>query len=208
MDNADLSSIIRHAVHGDRVAQEQLFVECRPLMKLAIRYQMRKAFSSRFDESDIVQQTCLEACEAVQTFRGSSREEFLKWLHVITQRCLWQHLRIHQAETRDVRREFAALPETGTLSFVWRTSPASAPTPPSVVIAGEAALLLANTLELIPDELRKVIELRFLEGLKLMEIAKQLEVSVGTVSGRLRRGLALLHQYLPAQLKADTEGQS
>ena len=205
MPNSDFSSMIHRAVAGNRDAWEQLLTECRPLIRLAIRCQMRKTMPSRFDESDIVQQTCLEACGSVGTFQGSSRGEFLKWLQVITQRCLWQQLQTHQAEKRDIRREFIDTQEAGTLSFVCRTRPASTQTPPSVVIAGETALQLARSIEKLPDDMRTVIELRFLEGLKLVEIAAQLDVTVGIVSGLLRRGLALLHTYLPAELKAESE---
>ncbi|MGB4739721.1 MAG: hypothetical protein WBH50_16115, partial [Fuerstiella sp.] len=83
MQDSEFSSKIRRAVAGDRGAQEVLFINCRPLVRLVrlvIRRQIREIFPSRFDESDIVQQTCLEAFGAFSSFKGRSCGEFLKWL--------------------------------------------------------------------------------------------------------------------------------
>ena len=211
MQDSEFSSKIRRAVAGDRGAQEVLFINCRPLVRLVrlvrlvIRRQIREIFPSRFDESDIVQQTCLEAFGAFSSFKGRSCGEFLKWLQTITQRCLWQQLQTHRAEKRDIRREVTDIQESGTLSFVWKTRRASTRTPSSVVIAGETALQLALIMERLPDDMRAAIELRFLDGLKLVEIAKRLDVSIGSVAGLIRRGLALLQNHLPSELNAESE---
>ncbi len=93
-----------------------------------------------------------------------------------------------------------------SISIVWNLIAATDPGPASRVISGEKALILASALQQLPDDYRHAIELRFLDGRKLKEIADDMDSSVGRVAGLLRRGLDELHRLLPIQLKEELEG--
>ncbi len=171
---------------------------------------MRRRYRGRFDESDVVQVACWEAVQSFRTFRGRTENEFLAWLETILKRSLASLHEHHASQKRDVHRESIS-PVQGqagdeSLSIVWNLIAATDPGPISKVISGEKALILASALQHLPEDYRHAIELRFLDGRKLNEIADQMDSSVGRVAGLLRRGLEELHRLLPSQLKEEIEG--
>lgn len=62
------------------------------------------------------------------------------------------------------------------------------------IIEQETLDLLYDAIERLPDGLRHVFDLSFVEGLKNEEVAERLGCSVGTVKNRKARTLALLRQ--------------
>ena len=207
MQDSTTSSVILKAVQGDSEARDEILREYRPLIHLVIRQQTRRMFQSRFDESDVVQQALIEASEGLPAFRGNSRPEFHRWLLTIVQRNLWSFAQVHLAEKRDVRRECEGHEFDGSLSVVWQHRPSGTRSPESVVVAGESALQLAKALEKLPPDVRRVLELRFMNGQKLREIADEQNASVGQIAGLLRRGLWLLQEHLPPDLRSRLWGK-
>jgi RNA polymerase sigma-70 factor (ECF subfamily) len=61
---------------------------------------------------------------------------------------------------------------------------------------GERALYIHNALSQLSPEQRLVIELSYFAGYTHVEIAKRLELALGTVKGRLRLGLQKMKQLL------------
>lgn len=200
------SSIIVKAVAGELVAQEQLLDYCRPLIRVAARRCFDKFLQQRFDASDIVQMTCMEAHAALPSFRGTSYPELLCWLQTILERTVSRVRNEHLGTKRDVRREVVIDEGLSGLSFVWTSVGRADSGPSSKLILGETAILVAAALEQLSNEYRTVIELRFLDGMKLAEIAAHLQVTPGCVAGRLRRGLAMLHDSLPESIAAELRG--
>ncbi|MEZ6034463.1 MAG: sigma-70 family RNA polymerase sigma factor [Planctomycetaceae bacterium] len=197
------SSVIVQAVAGDDAAQERLLLFCRPLIRVAAKRHLDRFLQRRCDASDVVQMTCMDAHAALPSFRGRSYPELLCWLQTILERNIWKIREEHMGMKRDVRRETRIEDSLSGLSFVWTSAGQGESSPASKLIVGEAALCVAAALEQLPAEFRSVLEMRFLEGMKLAEIASRQDVSLGCVAGRLRRGLALLHEQLPASMVAD-----
>lgn len=196
-------SVILNAVAGDEVAQEQLLLHCRPLIRIAARRHLSHLLRRRIDESDLVQMTCMDAHASLPSFRGRSIPELLCWLQTILERNLSKAREEHLGTKRDVRRESPVDASLSGLTFLWTTAGQTDSSPSSKMIVGEAALCVAAALERLPDEYRSVVELRFLEGMKLADIASHQQATVGVIAGRLRRGLALLHGQLPETMSAE-----
>lgn len=192
------SEILRLAVAGDRTALSELIGRYRPLVRLIAARHARRVLGQTHDESDVVQMTCLEALTGFDGFRGNTEGEFAAWLEGILERTLLRLWRHSTAQKRDFRRDRAELDSKVQLAFGWARSVQVDPV--EQIIAGEMAILLASALEELPSEYRGAIELRFVDGLKLREAAEKLNVSVGTVAGRLRRGIEMLHRHLPSEL--------
>jgi RNA polymerase sigma-70 factor (ECF subfamily) len=68
--------------------------------------------------------------------------------------------------------------------------------PSQRVLAGEQAVLLAQSLEELPADQREAVRLRFLEGCSLAEIAERLSRSREAAAGLLKRGLFQLRSRL------------
>jgi len=64
------------------------------------------------------------------------------------------------------------------------------------LVAAEQAQLVRAALERLPAVLRVVVELRVFEDEKFADIAKRLDVPLGTVLSRMNRGLAALRKGL------------
>ena len=101
-------------------------------------------------------------------------------------------------------------------STVWRRTPAStrcggdslddeelfvdavdtSPQPQETVEHREAQKLLQEGLSALPEEYRKVLILREIEGLSYTEIAESASIELGTVKSRISRGRSLLRNFL------------
>lgn len=194
-----VGTLLEHIGHGDEEAIDTLLRKYRPYLRVLAQRAMRQMFAHKFDASDAVQQTCLEAFNAISQFRGKSAAEFNGWISTILDRNLKTFMRKHTAQKRDVRRE-CSLYVDGEVSVHWYV-PQSESGPATKLVQGEAALILLETLSQLGKDDRAAVEMRFVHGLKLQEIADEMEITPKEVTRRIVRGLAELKKHLPPDLK-------
>lgn len=72
----------------------------------------------------------------------------------------------------------------------------TSPQPQETVEHREAQKLLQQGLSSLPEEYRKVLILREIEGLSYTEIAESASLELGTVKSRISRGRSLLRNFL------------
>lgn len=72
----------------------------------------------------------------------------------------------------------------------------TSPQPQETVEHREAQKLLQKGLSALPEEYRKVLILREIEGLSYTEIAESASIELGTVKSRISRGRSLLRNFL------------
>ncbi len=193
-----VGTLLEHIGLGDEQAIEALLRKYRPYLRVLAQRAMRQMFANKFDASDAVQQTCLEAFNAISQFRGATAAEFNGWITTILERNLMTFMRKHTAQKRDVRRE-CSLDGEGEASVHWHI-PQSESGPATKLVRGEAALILLEALSNLKKDERTAVELRFVHGLKMQEIADEMEVGVKVVTRRIMRGLSELKQQLPSDL--------
>ena len=75
--------------------------------------------------------------------------------------------------------------------------------PNDTVLAKETAGIVREALTRLTAEQRQAIEMAFFKGLSQSEIAEALEVPLGTVKARIRRGMLQLRDALHVQLGGD-----
>jgi RNA polymerase sigma factor (sigma-70 family) len=61
---------------------------------------------------------------------------------------------------------------------------------------GEVALRFAAALQALPDIQSEVLRMRYMEGMKLSEIATAINKTAGAVAGLLRRGQEALREQI------------
>jgi RNA polymerase sigma-70 factor (ECF subfamily) len=160
------------------------------------RMQIDRDLRAKFDPSDVVQQTMLEAVRAWPQFRGETPQELASWLRRILARVLAHEIRDLKATgKRDVGREVsldAALADSsralGDVLAAGGTSPSG------LADRQERALILAEALSRLPDDYREVILLRNLQGFSHEQIADRLGRRVGAVRMLWVRALARLRE--------------
>src|SRR5262245_22509300 len=78
---------------GELDAGNQLLERFEPWLRLMARLQLESRFQAKFDASDVVQQTMLEAVKAFPQFRGTTEAEFTAWLRQILTHALAHEIR-------------------------------------------------------------------------------------------------------------------
>jgi RNA polymerase sigma-70 factor, ECF subfamily len=151
---------------------------------------------SKLDPTDVVQQTLLKALQHLEKFRGEGGQEFRAWLRSILANTITDYLRKF-GEARGGGREQsleAALQKSSiNLDGLLRDHGS---TPSHRASRKEQALLLADALGRLPEEQRIAVVLRHLHDKSLPEIAEEMDRSIPSVAGLLRRGLKSLRLEL------------
>jgi len=155
----------------------------RPWLMLVARMQLESRLQEKFDASDIVQQTLIEAWRAAPQFRGRTEAERVAWLRQILARELAHEMRRYRGTLkRDIRRELSI--ERSLDQSSRRLSAilvAASGTPSREVAQREQEAILAEVLESLPEDYREVIILRNLEQLPHDEVARRMGRSPGAV---------------------------
>lgn len=129
------------------------------------------------DAEDLVQETYLRAFKAFDRYTPGTN--IRAWLYTI----------LHRVRT-DAFRRAGRSPETVELLD---DGPAVPPAQDALASGGEA---IARALARLPESFRTAVVLRDVEEFSYAEIAKILDVPIGTVMSRIHRGRALLRRAL------------
>lgn len=162
----------------------------RSYLLLLARIRLDRKLRAKLDASDIVQQTMLEAHQAIATFRGEDQAAQAAWLRQILARNLANAVRDMTREKRDVTRErsiHAGLDESSSKLAGWLQAHQSSPS--EHIQRQERALLLARALSNLPEQQREAVILRHFHECSLAEIADELSTTTAAVTGLLHRGL-------------------
>lgn len=183
---------------GDLDAGNELLKRYRPWLRLLAQLQIDPQLHRRFDASDIVQQTMLEATRDFPQFRGNTEAELTAWLRQILAHALGHELNRHRgAARRNVSREVSIEQQLAESSQQLQAVLVSADSSPSDrAEKHEQELLLAEVLERLPHDYREVIILRNLQGLSHEQIAEQMQRSVGATRMLWVRALATLRREI------------
>ena len=161
------------------------------------RAQLSPRYRAKVGASDIVQQSMMQAYQAIDDFRGESEGELRAWLRKILARNLIHLDRDLHRDKRDIDRERSMEDRLGKSSFRLEGFLAGdGPTPSQNVAAGERVIQLTKALETLPEGQREAVRLHYLEGMKLSEVAEKLDRSSGAVAGLLHRGLKALRETM------------
>lgn len=169
----------------------------RPLLVLLARMQLGPDLQRKLDSSDVAQEALLQSHRSIEDFRGETEREFIAWLRQILARTVAQEIRKYSRDKRDFRLERSleqAFAESSARLEVWLESNLD---PPGDKAARQERLIgLAESLGRLSDDHRTAVELRYLHGLSLPQVAERMQRSRPSVAGLLRRGLKALRQSL------------
>jgi RNA polymerase sigma-70 factor (ECF subfamily) len=175
----------------------QALARYRDYLRLLAGLHLAPRLRTKFDASDLVQETLLKAQENREQFRGQSEAELAAWLRQILANQLAQALRHFSRQRRDVDLERsleASLKESSSRLEAWLAADQSGPEQQAE--RNEHLQRLAFALFQLPEEQRLALELRHLQGLTVADISQQMGRSEASVAGLLRRGLKTLRDLL------------
>lgn len=185
MENQELKWIER-ASRGDAAAFNRLMeMHERRMYAVALRI-----CGNREDAQDCLQEAMLRVYRSISGFKGQS--SFGTWVYRITMNTCLDELR------RKKNRQNTSL--DSLLDQGWSPSDVSN-SPEKHALQSEARKCLHNAIRELPEDMRSAIILRDIHGLPYDEIAKVLDINVGTIKSRISRG----REKLREKLKANTE---
>ncbi len=179
---------------------ESALERVRPYLRLLAQAHLGDPLKRKVDASDVVQQTLLQAHQNRDQFKGSDEAQLVAWLKKILQHRLIDMARHWKGLKRDMGRD-VDLEQKVNDSFRrvddWL---AASQTSPSMAAHNKDMLIqLAAAVEKLPDNLRDVVVMHHLQGMKLVEIAKEVGCDETTVGRRLFRGVKKLGELMEKQ---------
>jgi RNA polymerase sigma-70 factor (ECF subfamily) len=167
----------------------------REYLLLLARLQFDPRLQGKLDSSDIVQQTLLKAHERRDQFRGRTEAERAAWLRAILAHLLADAARKYgKGVLRRERSLEESLEQSSHRLKRWLED--SHPSPGRGIDRHDQLLHLADALARLPEDQRRAVELRHLQGASVAEIGQIMGRSTAAVGGLLQRGLRALRRMI------------
>ena len=164
----------------------------RAISKLIERYSRRvrdyinMMVKDRDVADDIFQETFIKAVRVIDDGRYTDNGKFLSWILRIAHNQVIDHFRA-QKQSRQVTEAEAGYDVLGTLRFAERTVE-------DELVSSQIENDVRRLVELLPDEQREVVMMRYYGGLSFKEIAEQTDVSINTALDRKSTRLNSSHR--------------
>lgn len=179
---------------------ELVLERVRPYLRLLAQAHLGDPLKKKVDASDLVQQTLMQAHEDLHQFNGSSEAQLVAWLKKILRNRLIDMARHWKVQKRDLGRDVdlqQRVEDSFRMVDDWLV--ASHTSPSMAAHGNEMMVKLAASVEKLPEKLRTVVVMHHLQGMKLVEIAKEVECDETTVGRRLFRGIKQLGELMNEQ---------
>jgi RNA polymerase sigma-70 factor (ECF subfamily) len=178
--------LVARAQQGDKQAFNLLVEKYqRKLARLLSRFIRDPA-----EVEDVTQEAFIKAYRALPAFRGDSA--FYTWLYRIGINTAKNYLmamgRRAPTSTEVEAEDAEGLEEGEQLRDI--------NTPESVLLSNEIAETVNATIERLPEELRRAIQMRELEGMSYEDIAQAMDCPIGTVRSRIFRAREAIAEQL------------
>ncbi len=178
-DVITLRELINRIASGDELAVEQLYdLTLDKCYGLALRIVRDSAIAE-----DVIAETYIQAWQEAKNF-NPERGSPIAWLLTICRSRAIDMLR------KNDRAETHPMPETLNIDLPQHDDPSV------LVNAMQEDTKVRFALESLSDQQRQVIALAFFRGYSHEEIAKHLEIPLGTVKSHIRRGHQRMRNFL------------
>lgn len=198
-NDTDLASadaaLVKRVQEGDISAYNVLVIKYQHrVVEIANRY-----VNNRSDASDVAQEAFIKAYKAINSFRGDST--FYTWLYRITVNCAKSFLDSNQKHRYNVdvdAPDFEAQDSQGVLT--------SHDSPDSILESDELRETILKAFAALPEDLRRAITLREVEGMSYEEIARIMQTPIGTVRSRIFRARQFIEEQMAKLGEAQPPG--
>lgn len=137
---------------------------------------------------DIFQETFIKAIRVIDEGRYTDNGKFVSWILRIAHNQVIDYFRA-QKQNRQINESEAGYDVLGTLRL-------SEGTVEDHMVNEQISEDVRRLVELLPDEQREVVMMRYYNGLSFKEIAEQTDVSINTALGRMRYALINLRRII------------
>ena len=194
------AELLAKARQGDFQAFADL---CEPCRKSVCTYLAGAGLAEPSDAEDVFMDAILRARKALDAFQGDS--SFATWLTTIARNLALDRLRnasAHPVASLDERPDpDSPTPEPRLSNDDAYPNPSAAPLPGESLDAEARVQIVRRALDAIPGKTREAVILFYVEQKPYAEIARILDIPIGTVMSRLHNGRKRLERLLRPHLK-------
>lgn len=176
--------LLNSYLSGDQSAISQLIERHSRRVKEYIRMMVKDNDVA----DDIFQETFIKAVRVIDEGRYTDNGKFLSWVLRIAHNQVIDYFRSRK-QLKQVNEADAGFNVLGTLRFAEQTIEDD-------MVATQISSDVRHLVDLLPDEQREVVMLRYFSGLSFKEIAEQTDVSINTALGRMRYALINLRKMI------------
>lgn len=189
---------IEQAREGNQAAVSMLLAAYHVQLKACANARMGQVLRSRMEPEDVLQQVYLEVLRQIDQFEGRDPETFVNWVLTILDHRIINIGKALQRQKRDVAREIRPTSpgsRESCFNLLDRLYGHSG-TPSRVVRRDEAVGALLASLSRLSEAHRQVIQLRYLQGRSVREVATLVGKSEAAVVALTRRALDAMRQCM------------
>lgn len=189
---------VEAAAQGDQLAVAKLLATYHPRLQARAQVRMDRTLQSRIEPEDVLQQVYLQVLRELDRFEDRGPDSFLNWVWKILEHKLIDAQRAAHRQARDVDREVPITAPAGTGSY-WSLMDqifSNSSSPSRAARRDEAVGALLACLSGLSETHRQVIQLRFLQGMPVGEVATHLHKSEAAVIALTRRALEALRKSM------------
>lgn len=169
--------LVRIAVDGDREAFKALFLFFGPRVKAL----MVKSGADRDLAEDIMQDVMLSVWNKVDQY-SPERGSVSAWIYTIARNTRIDRLRRSSSRPHE---------DVDTIEIA-----SNADSPEEALNANQRAERVAEALEVLPEDQRQIIDYAYVHDMSQTEIARKLQLPLGTVKSRMRLAYTKLRERL------------
>jgi RNA polymerase sigma-70 factor (ECF subfamily) len=198
IDETSIEDLLERAGRSEQSAVGRLLEYHRRRLRRMVAARLNQKLAARIDPSDVVQEALFEAQGRLPEYIRQRPVPFFVWLREIARDRLVGWVRRHTAQKRNAFRDLSMSgSSSGAGGQTLVDSLVDSGTSPSsrAIRAEERALTLGLLNQLAPAD-RRVLELRYVDGLPIAAIASALGIGVGAAQMRHLRALERLRKLL------------
>lgn len=190
-DSSQWNVLIESARNGGEEALGQIVKEFREYLLVVADREIGTQLQAKFDASDVVQTSLVEAMSSINKFKGSSEKEIRSWLTRIVLNNLQDEARRYtKTRARAVDRENAT---SGILELLRDDLKK---TPSAVMSLQEQQRRIELLIQRLPEQQQIVLEHRHEDELSYKEIAERMNISEAAARKIWSRATTQLRQWL------------
>jgi RNA polymerase sigma-70 factor (ECF subfamily) len=197
-DGRDFAAQLSRAKSADDLLRHELLDRYRNYLLLVASIRNDRKLRTKVGDSDLVQETLIQANRDFEQFRGRSEPELTVWLRAImSKKKALLARRFYGTAARDPRLEEKLQLEMSNSSLQLDRAYVVDQASPSHLAAGrERAVLLADALAALPAHYRDVVVLHHVQGCTLPEVAAAMDRSLESVKKLWARAIVQLRSTL------------
>ena len=169
---------------GDREAVSQLLERHARRVRDYVRMLVKESDVA----DDLTQEVLIKVVRVLDEGRYTDKGRFLPWMLRIAHNRVLDYFR--------AQKQVKTVSESSSGFDIWGNKNLAEPSIEEQLISEQQAEEVRALIELLPEEQREVVKMRYYEGLSFKEISEHTGVSINTALGRMRYALINMRQMI------------